>query len=73
MAVTIHIDMKQPNPAWLHNWANANDAFRLLWDQVIELFYLTTNGKMHGIKGHLEYYITFENDIDCTMCILKWA
>ena len=73
MAVTIHIDMKQPRPEWLHNWAKANNASGLLWDRVIELFYLTTNGRMHGTKGHLEYDITFENDIDCTMCILKWA
>lgn len=73
MAITIHIDMRKPKPDWLTNWAMAHSAPGLLWDQVIELFYLTTNGRMHGTKGNLEYDITFDNDEDCTLFLLKWA
>jgi hypothetical protein len=68
------IDMKQPMPTYLRNWAAAHDLIGSSdWRRVEELFQTTTNGRMVGVVGEYAYNLVFDDDTTATWFILRWS
>ena len=60
-------------PQYLENWARAHNLLGGSWDHVKGVFTRTTNGKMEGEKGAMEYYLVFDDDQDATWFLLRWS
>ncbi len=67
------IDMKQPMPTYLRNWAVAHDLIGSTdWPKIEELFRTTANGRVVGVKGAYTYDLVFDNDAAASWFILRW-
>lgn len=60
-------------PQYLENWARAHNLRHGSWDNVKSVFTRTTNGKMEGKHGAMEYDLVFDNDQDATWFLLRWS
>ena len=60
-------------PQYLENWARAHKANGHSWEYVMSVFTRTTNGKMEGKQGAMEYDLVFDDDQDATWFLLRWS
>lgn len=73
MEVKIFVDMTQPQPDHLWNWANHHNLQGQQWGIVKDMFQVTTGGRMDGIKGERWFELVFDCEEDCTVYLLRWS
>lgn len=71
--VRILVDLKKPYPSYLKNWSKHYRLFGQEWGMVIEMFRITTRGRMVGFKGYYVFDLVFEQDSDATEFMLRWS
>jgi hypothetical protein len=60
------IDLREPMPIYLRNWAAAHRAVGASWGEVEELFQTITNGRIVVVVGATTYELVFDNEAAAT-------